>query len=129
MVIAAFDTDGTNVSLWEAYQVRKDHQLKVIRTGEWTAKVPAARGIPPSEETLVAAVGYRFKRRTMRVQEFPHGVLRAPTDDPLLHRDDLTGLHLRCVTGQVYLQVTHVNLHSGGESSYEIRLFPDIQCN
>lgn len=109
--------DGVIASLWEAYQVRKDHPLKVVRIGEWTSQ-----GVLLSKEKLVAAVGSRFKGRTMRVQELQHGVLRAPIDDPLLHRDDLTGLHLRCVTGQVYLQVTHVNLYSGrGKSSCETR--------
>lgn len=47
------------------------------------------------------------KSREIRAKVLRNGVMRAPTDDPLRFRDDLTGLHLRCATLQVRLQVAN----------------------
>lgn len=38
------------------------------------------------------------RSRAIKTRALRNGVMRAPTDDPLRFREDLTGLHLRCAT-------------------------------
>lgn len=44
----------------------------------------------------------------VRVQHMEFGVLEAPVDDPHLRRQDLTGIHFRCTTLQVYLKYVYI---------------------
>lgn len=86
---------GDSAIIWETYQITQNLHKKTFRIGDWTQGGASglAKGLAPEERWR--------RRRDIREKALWHGVMRAPIDDPLQHRGDLTGLHLRCAALEV----------------------------
>lgn len=95
MIVATFAMSGDSAIIWETYQITQNLHKKTFRIGDWTQGGASglAKGLAPEERWR--------RRRDIREKALWHGVMRAPIDDPLQHRGDLTGLHLRCAALEV----------------------------
>lgn len=96
---------GDAAALWESYQISEHLPQRVIPVGRWTRKKGETKPSRPE------GLGQTMKASTPRTsspsvpkevetkrKSLKFGVLEAPVDDPLLRRQDLSGLHLTCTS-------------------------------
>lgn len=117
--IANLSVDGKTATLGENYQVTKALEQRLVLVGCWmNSRVRSDGlgkvGLGPTGGNQSVIPGSPVHRETesrssiprdvdTRVNKLQWGVLEAPVDDPLQRRQDLTGLHLTCVTIDVRL--------------------------
>lgn len=96
MIVALFAATGDSAIIWETYQITRGLPRKTFRIGDWRRGSASGLASRDFAKGLVLEEQWRH-RRDIREKALRYGVMRAPIDDPLQHRGDLTGLHLRCV--------------------------------
>ncbi|XP_042883098.1 glutamate receptor ionotropic, NMDA 2A-like [Penaeus japonicus] len=103
--IANFGDDKQTATIWETYQVGEAFEQRLTTVGRWTRKgyndlsndsspngtAVTSTPLPPNGISISTAV-------TVKAKTMNHGVLEAPVDDPMLRRNDLSGLHIKCTS-------------------------------
>lgn len=107
--MASYTEGNITISLLQAYKVLPSLDLHLDPSGIWTLRAAVTVGTDhytadfggpqPSDNVLWEEIkSTEGSEGSVQVRELAYGHLEVLDGDPILRRDDLTGLHLRCTT-------------------------------
>ncbi|XP_050701285.1 uncharacterized protein LOC126987866 [Eriocheir sinensis] len=92
VTVAVIPPESASATLWQVYQVAPGMDKRLLHAGRWLLPTPEA------DKELARVRGQMMPRDRLEERKVTFGRMLGVVGDPLLRREDLSGLQLTCST-------------------------------
>ncbi|KAK7074049.1 hypothetical protein SK128_004528, partial [Halocaridina rubra] len=105
VIVAVVNIKGQEATLWEAYQVAENLPQRINKVGSWitndgNSAKKRDQNMPKGRKPLEDQKKSQEPIRGFSEKREMFGIMNSTTEDLIIRRRDLTGLHIRCSTIQ-----------------------------